>query len=126
MSTANTALLFNLGLLAFPVTDDLASTVASAQSAAPCLIGELCRVTSASANGSFVLPSLLNLTAPPLVFVVNDSANTIKVFCAVGETLNGSSNSSLSIGAGTSGIFVSVPNSKGASNVPDWRAANIP
>jgi hypothetical protein len=125
MSAANTALLYNLGLLAFPVTDDLSTTANNTQTAAPVLIGELCRVVTAVANGSFVLKQLLTLEAPPLVFVVNDSANTIKVFSFIGETLNGGANGALSIPTGQSGIFISVPGQKNAG-VTDWRAAVIP
>jgi hypothetical protein len=128
MTVANTALLYNLGLTQFPVYDDLASTVVSSQVGATQLIGEACRVTSAVANGSFILKSLLTLDGPPLVFVINDSAQAIRVYPFLSvpspESVNGSANSFLSIPTGQSGIFISVPNAKGATQ--DWRAAVIP
>ena len=124
MSVANTALLYNLGLLAFPVTDDLTAGPASTQNGAPVLNGELCRCVSSGVNGSFMLKSLLTQDAPPLVFVVNDSPNTIKVYPFTGENVGGSGNSPLSIPAGQSGIFISVPNAKGGTQ--DWRSAVIP
>jgi hypothetical protein len=124
MSTANTALLYNLALLGTPVDDDIIGNgVASSQAGAPVLRSELTRITKAAANDSFVLKSILSGEANSLTFVVNDSANTIKVFCAIGETLGGVLNSSLSIPTGQSGIFVRVPNALGT---PDWRAAAIP
>jgi hypothetical protein len=128
MSVANTALLYNLALLAFPVTDDLVSTVAASQSGATVLIGELCRVIKASNTGSFMLKSLLNEEAPPIVFVVNDSANTINIYPAVGETMQGSANAAFQITAGLSAIFVAVSTAnlaKSATSV-DWRPALIP
>jgi hypothetical protein len=128
MSVANTALLYNLGLTQFPVYDDLASLVVTVQTGATSLIGEACRVTTAIANGAFTLKSLLTLDGPPLVFVINDSAQTIKVFpflsTASPESINGTANLALSIPTGQSGIFISVPNAKGATQ--DWRAAVIP
>jgi len=129
MSVANTALLYNLGLLAFPVIDNLSSTVATAtQTGAIALVGELHRVTKAVSTGSFILKSLISNEAPPLVFVVNDSAQTINVYPTVGETMNGVANAAFQITTGTSGIFIAIPTAhlaKGASSV-DWRAALIP
>ncbi len=128
MSVANTALLYNLGLLAFPVVDNLSSTVAAAQAGATALVGELHRVTKAASTGSFILKSLTSEEAPPLVFVVNDSAQTINVYPTVGETMNGGANTAFQITAGTSGIFIAISTAqlaKGASSV-DWRAALIP
>jgi hypothetical protein len=124
MSVANIALLYNLGLLQFPVYDNLTAGAAATQNGAPLLIGELCRCTSAVGTGSFMLKSLLTEDGPPLVFVVNDSANTINVYPFVGEKINGGTNTALAIPAGQSGIFISVPNAKGATL--DWRSAVIP
>lgn len=130
MSTANDALLYNLGLLGFPVTDDVLIAAGTTQAGASPLIGDLIRVTSSIANGALVLKSSVSQEAPPLLFVVNDSAQTIKVFCFAGENLNGTLNSSLSISSGQSAIFVRVPvqtvKGGGGGGTIDWRAAAIP
>lgn len=130
MSVANDALLYNLAITGFPVTDGLVAGPANAQGTAVSIIGELARCISAVANGSFILKSSLSNEAPPLVFVVNDSANTIKVFAFAGENLNGSLNAALSIPSGQSGIFIRVPVQQqkggGGGGTLDWRAAAIP
>lgn len=136
MSVANDALLLTLGQNQFPVYDGLGSLVTT-QAGATRLTGAVNRAVGSAAgvivaNGAFVLPSMLSLEADSsMVFVVNDTSQTIKVFCAAGETLNGSSNGSLSIGTGTSGIFIrvygaSIQKGGGNTQTNDWRAANIP
>lgn len=129
MSTATAALLDDLALLGkFPVFDGLYSTVAAAQAAAPILPSQLNRVVKAVSTGSFVLRSLATEDAPPIVFVVNESAATINIYPFIGETMNGSLNGAFQITTGTSGIFVAIGTSQipqGASAV-DWRAALIP
>jgi hypothetical protein len=124
MSTANTALLYNLALEGFTVADDLQAGAAGTQGGANRLPSQLNRCTLAAANGSFILPAILSGDAAWIVFLVNDSGNTNKVFPAIGENLNGTLNASLSIPAGQSGIFVPVPNGKGGTI--DWRSSAIP
>jgi hypothetical protein len=137
MSVANTALLYNLGLEGFAVSDGLVASVAGARSTAMRLPSQLNRVTLSPANGACILPSILSGEAAWIVFVINDSANTIVVGAAAPggggasqETINGVatpanySTGVLSIPAGQSGIFVPVPNSKGTTL--DWRSAVIP
>lgn len=124
MSVANTALVFNLAMNGYFVNDDMVAGPASVQGTASRLLGQCNRVVSAVLNGSFILPSILSGEAAWMVFVINDSLNAIKVFCAVGENLGGVLNSSLAIPAGQSGIFIPVPNSHGGTN--DWRNAVIP
>jgi hypothetical protein len=91
---------------------------------------QLNRITLAVANGGCILPSIVSGEAAWIVFVVNDSANTIKVGAFAGETINSVSTATdlsagvLSIPSGQSGIFIPVPNSKGATT--DWRSAVIP
>lgn len=132
MSTANDALLYNLGITGFPVFDDVLIGAANiTQALALPVFGELARVISSPAtNGSMILKSSLSNDAPPLAFVVNDSANTIRVFSFAGENLNGSLNGSLSIPSGQSGIFIKVPPATtkggGGGGTTDWRAAAIP
>jgi hypothetical protein len=130
MSTANDSLLYNLALQGFAVTDDQ-NCGQTTQTLATPIIGDLFRVTTSVSNGSAQLKSSISNEASPLIFVVNDSPNTIKVFPFVGETEGGVANASLSIPTGQSGIFVRVPPqvSKGGGVVQgtgDWRIAIIP
>jgi hypothetical protein len=133
MSVANDALLVQLAQNGFPIVDDLAAPT-SAQGTATKCIGQVSRFTTAVANGAAILPSLLSLEATGLIFVVNDTPQTIKVFPFTGETEGGVANQSLSIATGTSGIFIAVTaakTAKGGGVAPgsfsnDWRTANIP
>jgi hypothetical protein len=130
VSVANTALLYNLGLEGFLVADDLTAGASGARATAPRLPSQLNRCISGPANGAFVLPSILSAEAAWLVFLINDSAQTIVVGAAPGETVNGVTTTGnlgagvLSIPAGQGGIFVPVPNGKGGTL--DWRSAVIP
>jgi hypothetical protein len=131
MSVANDSLLYNLGLQGFPVTDNQAALNANSQTTAVAVIGDAFRVTTSVANGSCVLKSSISNEASPLIFVINDSPNTIKVYPSVGETEGGAANSPLSIPAGQSGIFVRVPpqiakGGGGNQGTGDWRVAVIP
>jgi hypothetical protein len=131
MSIANDSLLQNLATLGFTLTDNLAANNATQALAFP-LIGDFCRFLNAAANGTAILKSSLSNEAPPIVFVVNDSAQTMKVYCAIGETMSGVANGSLAIPSGQSGIFIRVPPAiaKGGGDVGtgvgDWRVAVIP
>lgn len=130
MSVANTALLYNLGLEGFFVSDDLSAGVAGARATALRLPSQLNRVVSAPANGACALPSILSGEAAWIVFVVNDSAQAIVVGASPGETVNSvatnaaMSTGTLSIPSGQSGIFVPVPNGRGGTL--DWRSTVIP
>jgi hypothetical protein len=130
MTVANDSLLYNLALAGFPVTDDQSAGLTTQTTGTP-IIGDAFRVTtSAGANGACILKSSLSNEACPLVFVINDSPNTIKVFPTPGESQGGSANASLSIPAGQSGIFVKVPvlvqKGGGGGGTTDWRSAVIP
>lgn len=120
MSTTNAALLLALqGPWPLAVNDGLTAYAAGGQSLATPLRGGANRITiAASAGASLILPSLANEDeGAGLVFVVNDGANAISVFCAAGGTINGSPNGSLSIAAGGFAIFLKVMSTQ------DWRAA---
>jgi|SRR5579883_1934261 len=129
MSLANDSLLANLALQGFAVTDNQAAQN-TAQATGTSIVGDLFRVTTAVNNGACVLKSSISNEASPLVFVVNDSASTIKVYPAVGESMGGTTNASLSIPSGQSGIFVRVPpqvqRGGGGGGNGDWRNAVIP
>jgi hypothetical protein len=130
MSIANDSLMYVLGLLGFALDDNLRLTQTSQALADP-VRSEVNRITSAVANGAMQLKSSLSNDAPPVCFVLNDSAQTVKVFPATGENQGGVANASLSIPAGQGGIFIRVPvqtaRAGGAVNATlDWRSAVIP
>lgn len=120
MSTTNAALLAALtGPWPLAVNDALAAYAGGGQFLATPLRGGANRITLATAVGaSLILPNLASEDeGAALVFVVNDGANSVNVFCAAGGTLNGSSNASLAIAAGGFAIFLKV------AATLDWRAA---
>jgi hypothetical protein len=119
MSLANQALLFNIALLGTPIYDNLAGGPAAAQATALPLLGEMNRVTVAAANASYILKSIRSSEASTIVFLVNDSANSVNIYPAVGENMNGVANAAFAVPAGQSGICVLVPNKLGG---PDWRS----
>lgn len=120
MSTTNAALLAALiGPWPLVVNDALVAFAAGGQSPSTPLRGGANRITVATAaNASCVLPSLItDDEGASLVFVINDSANAVSVYCAPSGTLNGSSNGFLSIASGGFAIFLKV------ASTLDWRAA---
>jgi hypothetical protein len=132
MTVANDALLLNLGLNGFPVVDNLL-TAATTQNTATKCIGQVSRFTKVAASGTAVLPSVNSLEASGIVFVINDGVSTLSVWPQGLETIGGS-NAAVTIGTGTSGIFIAVTaakTGKGGGIAPgsfsnDWRFANIP
>ena len=123
---ANSALLNSLGLVGFWVTDDdIFLPNITIQAGAWPIKGEAARVTVASAGSSMLLKSVLSGDASPMTFIINDSGQAVSVFPALGEQNNGSTNGSLSIPAGQSGVFVRVPNNLAGSS-SGWRSSVIP
>ena len=131
MSTANDALLVALGQEGIQVYDCLGAPNTAQATATKC-IGQANRFTTSVAGGSAaaVLPSVVSNEAQFMVFVINDTPNTIKVFPFTGENNNGAGNGTLSIPAGQSGIFIRVPpavgKGGGGGGTTDWRSAAIP
>lgn len=119
MSLANTALRFNIALLGTPIVEGVATGPAAAQATALPVVAEAVSVLASAANGSLIMKSIKSGEASTMVFVINDSPNSIQVFCASGENMNGVANAQLTIPTGQSGLFVMVPNKLGG---PDWRA----
>jgi hypothetical protein len=133
MTVANDALLIACGQNQFPVYDGLVGVAVATQNAATRLTGNVNRVTKSVNTGSFVLPQMLTGEADSsMVFVINDSANTINIYPFVGETMQGSANATFQITTGTSGFFLRVYGAsigKGGGNqtpTNDWRPASIP
>jgi hypothetical protein len=119
-SIANAAALFlaRTGLAVY--VDNRVGAAAGTQAAATPLVAPVTRVTIPVTNGSFVLPNV-NGTSRPME-VVNDSGQPIAVFCASGENMNGSSNTSLTIGNGQHAQFKPVTVDASGGGSPDWRS----
>ena len=130
MSTTNDALLQALSLDAMSVIDNLAAPNAASQSTATKCPGPVNRVTTSVANGSCVLPSVLSNEANSMVFVINDSPNSINVYPFTGEKMIGVANAAFAVASGLSGFFVRIPPSigrgGGGGGTNDWRAAAVP
>src|SRR5437899_12640069 len=109
MSVANDALLIALGQNGFPVLDSQVTTQTTQNTATRCT-GQVTRfVTVSVANNTAVLPALVSLEAGTIQFVINDGANTMKVFPAAGDTLNGTlNNATFTIPAGQAAVFIKV------------------
>jgi hypothetical protein len=101
--------------------DDLVSAANATQTAAVPLTGAFHRVTAGAANSSFIMKSMLSKEAPNIVVVINDGANSVNVYPAVGDTMNGVANAAQAVGAGATGIFVRT----NESDTLDWRANTI-
>lgn len=89
------------------------------------------RVVSAPSGGAILLPAMLNADeGGDIVFVINDSANSINVFPMPGETMLGAANAAFAVAAGAFGMFlVKAPNLsyqmqsvQTPTSVYDWRA----
>jgi hypothetical protein len=123
MSTTNNAVLKALRISG-ETMDVLVAGAASAQGTATKINSLLTRCTKSVASGSFVLPSLLSQEVFQRPYwVVNDTAGAILVYCALGETMNGSANANLSIAAGDSAVFIPVHETASGNN--DWRSSVI-
>jgi hypothetical protein len=128
MSTTNDSAMYNLGILAFALNDNNSANSTTQATATP-IIGEIFRVLQSVASGIVLLKSILTKEAPPVVFVLNDSPNTIIANCWPGEKLNGVTNGTLSIASGAFGFFMQVPTQiargGGGGGTLDWRAAVV-
>ena len=108
---------FRVGML----NDDLGSTVNAAQAGATALTSAFNRVTSGAATASFILKSMITIEAPRLCIVVNDGPNSINIYPAVGETMNGVANAALAVAAGATAFLFMTSE----SGVKDWRGNTI-
>jgi hypothetical protein len=116
MSTTTLALLANLARRGFTVDDDRTAGALAAQAGAAPIQRDVTRCTvSSAATASFILGDCLTNEADPLVWVLNDSPNTINVYPFVGQTMNGSANAALTIAAGGFAFF--------SRTALDWRGA---
>lgn len=143
MSALNNDYLWEvLGLQGFTSGDDIVLPAGSGitqATASAVAKGQLHRVTVSIANAAIQLRSILENDNPQLVFIVNDTANTVQVFphkaigggaTDTGESMNGVANAAFNITANNSAIFVSSlvqPKRKGGGtgSTPalNWSAA---
>jgi hypothetical protein len=86
--------------------------------------GSAIRIVRATANSSLILKEGDGGTSQPWTFVLNDAANAVVVFPAVGENLNGIGNNGFSIPAGQTGQFMRVDRTDPTFG-QDWRATLI-
>lgn len=113
------------------VDDNKTALAGGAQASSPRLLSRVTRFTKVvTAADSCQLPNLGTLEAGGQCrIVVNDTANAVAVFPAVGETINAlAANTALSVPAGQSAIFVAGANLPLAAQaiLTNWRAAVIP
>ena len=130
----NDALLEILSEDGWPVSDEIfiAAGAGTTQAAGFPVKGSCHRiVANATASAALTMRSVKSQEAPSMVWLLNDSANTIVVFCAAGDNMNGVANASFSITAGNAAVFARVPaqvKRKGGTSgggTLDWRSALI-
>jgi len=143
MSALNNDYLYEiLGSQGFAAGDDIALPAGSGTTQATASIvakGQLHRVTVSIASAAILLKSVLSNDNPQIVFIINDTGNTVQVFpykaigagaTDTGEAMNGVANAAFSITANNAAIFVSSlvqPKRKGGSSgstpALNWSAA---
>lgn len=108
---------FTTGYLNLQYQDTLTAHSGGGSASALPLLAQINRVTTVAAAGdSVALPTLLEVSpqfitqGPPdrrgcVVYVINSGANVLAVFPAVGETMNGTTNGSVSLGVNSIGTF---------------------
>ena len=62
--------------------DDQSALVAGSRDGALRAKGQLCTIITSTTNASVVLPGIWNNEAPPLIVIVNESANTVRIGCS--------------------------------------------
>ena len=86
----------------YALDDVLSTSTANAQAAATPIKNAVSRVTVATASGSLILPDILTNVAEDMIWVLNDTAQTINVFPFVSSSINGAANTALALTAGPS------------------------
>jgi hypothetical protein len=84
-----------------------------------------------TASAAVVMKSIKSQEAPSMVWLINDSAQAVAVFCAAGDSMAGAANGSFSLTAGNAAVFCRIPaqiKRKGGTSgggTIDWRPALI-
>ena len=129
MSLANDSLLKALGEGGY-AQQEMTCPNANSQGTATRITAQVARCTSNVGNGSAVLPPILSNEADSAYgWIINDGANTIKLFPATGENMNGVANASLSIAAGASAFYYKEPATTGKgggqTGTTNWHANSV-
>jgi hypothetical protein len=95
------------------------------QAGAYAVKGECVRVVSAPTNASLIMREGSAGDASPVTFIINDSPNTVVVWPAVGEAMNGVTNGNLPIPASQYAFMQRIPRIGVGGGVPDYRTAVI-
>ena len=66
-------------------------------------------IANGTVSAAMTLKSLLSNEVPGIVWLINDSANTVAVFCFAGEKMNGVANASFAVTAGNAAVFIPIP-----------------
>ena len=104
------------------VADNLQATIGGGQAAIALRDGAHRFLFVKNVGDSAVLPSLAGHEAMTgHIIVINDGTNAMSVWCWPGDTLNGVTNASLSVPAGSVGILLKVD----TGALLDWRGAVI-
>jgi len=113
-----------LGGWPMPFMDNIGTGPASAQGTAVLATPTVVRVTKSVASGSLILPSILTNEADPMTIVINDSGQTVLVYAAKGESMDGSLNGNRSVATGGVAFFLRVRDAEavGGGAGPDWRS----
>lgn len=121
MSTASVAAVFGCGrVLGVPLDEVVPQGTVQGTAWG---IKRSCRVNKSATDAGIILPSILSGEAEAPVIVINDSANTLKVYPAAGEKLNGSLNTAVSVTTGQ--VFMAFPDFNFLGGTLDWRGAAI-
>jgi hypothetical protein len=121
MSTASVATVFSCGrILNIPLDEIVPQGSVQATAWG---IKRSCRVNGAALNAGLILPSLLTGEAEAPIVVVNDSAQSIKVYPALGEKINGTLNTAVTLTTGQ--VIVLFPDFNFLGGTVDWRGAAI-
>jgi len=123
---------FGLGGPGAQMQRNINASVANNQATGFKIISEGNHVDQSVGTGSLVLPSVGSMEASTGVLIMNDTANALNLFPALGETINAlGANASFSITAGQSAIAIRAGSPLGARGVAtvsglNWRVGLIP
>lgn len=112
---------------------DFVASGTTQSTATPMNNADFVTVKQASTTGGLLLASVANLDASQVLFVTNDSANTVSVYASGTETINAlSAGTAFNVAASTLGVFVRIPKHLGvihgrtSSATASWSAATCP
>lgn len=112
---------------------DFVASGTTQSAATPIGNADFVTVKQATALGGLLLASVANLDASQVVFITNDSAQTVSVYPSGTEVINALANSaSFNVAASALGVFVRIPKHLGtihgrtSPSSAAWSAATCP